>query len=199
MEENPRRPRPNKRAHKAQSTSRPVSPPLTSSSSSSKDLDRFTRAGETGECSVDCTGQSCRSCSAALVADCVALCCCPLAVVSLIGLAFIKVPCAVGKRCFGRSKRKEKEKRKPCVGRKQSVGVGRGNEKGCFGKEEEFGVRIVRGRSRETVLEFGEKEGVETEAVEADKVLLEMYQLGHLGFGRVSYTETQPNGIIGNR
>ncbi|KAH9605704.1 hypothetical protein KSS87_015507, partial [Heliosperma pusillum] len=48
---------------------------------------------------IDCSGEHCRSCAVSLMADCVAVCCCPLALVSLLALAFVKVPYLAGRRC----------------------------------------------------------------------------------------------------
>lgn len=96
-----------------------------------------------------------------------ALCCCPLAVVSLLVLAFIKVPYVVGRRCLGRRKPKKE------------------------GTDRE--------RTRDIVFEFGEGEMLEQRKslckglIELDNVFLDLYQVGHLGFGRVSFTGIQPN------
>ncbi|KAH9611619.1 hypothetical protein KSS87_020865, partial [Heliosperma pusillum] len=48
---------------------------------------------------IDCSGEHCQSCAVSLMADCVAVCCCPLALVSLLALAFVKVPYLAGRRC----------------------------------------------------------------------------------------------------
>ncbi|KAK0590334.1 hypothetical protein LWI29_025518 [Acer saccharum] len=61
---------------------------------------------------IDCSGKYCRSCTAGLIADCVALCCCPCAVLNILALAFVKIPYKVGKRCLGLGKNKDKVKRK---------------------------------------------------------------------------------------
>ncbi|BBH00417.1 hypothetical protein Prudu_010396 [Prunus dulcis] len=64
---------------------------------------------------IECSGKYCKSCSGALIADCVALCCCPCALLNLLTLAFVKVPWMVGRKCLGLGKskgQKRKSKRK---------------------------------------------------------------------------------------
>ncbi|XP_021755243.1 uncharacterized protein LOC110720511 [Chenopodium quinoa] len=158
---------------------------------------RFT-SEEAGDSSVECSGKQCRSCAAALVADCVAVCCCPLALVSLLALAFVKVPYLVGRRCL----RKRKNRKRKCC----KIG-----ENGTSIDINSRDISLISGRLSQSksdiIFEFG-KEGdninnnnQELEerrsfcaAFEADKVLFELYQVGHLGFGRVSFTGIQPFG-----
>ncbi|CAD6230495.1 unnamed protein product [Miscanthus lutarioriparius] len=59
----------------------------------------------------DCTAQMCRSCVAVTLADAIALGCCPCAVVSLLGLAFVKAPLALARRCLRRLRRRRGELR----------------------------------------------------------------------------------------
>ncbi|KAL5540614.1 hypothetical protein UlMin_043189 [Ulmus minor] len=152
---------------------------------------------------IECSGQSCRSCTAAMIADCVALCCCPCAVVNFLALAFVKVPWTVGRKCLGLGKKKEKklESKRKC--RKSEAQNDRQN-----GVVERDSVNPRKERVEEGVLseiswlEFGdrveEEEEEERECVsarfEAERVWLELYQVGHLGFGRVSFTGIPPQG-----
>ncbi|XP_062230417.1 uncharacterized protein LOC133928198 [Phragmites australis] len=55
-------------------------------------------------------GWRCRSFAAAVIADCVALGCCPCAVVSLLGLLLVKAPLVVGRRCVGRLRRRRRRR-----------------------------------------------------------------------------------------
>ncbi|KAK9734989.1 hypothetical protein RND81_04G175700 [Saponaria officinalis] len=136
--------------------------------------------------SVDCTGEYCRSCAASLLADCVAVCCCPLALVSFLALAFVKVPYLVGRRCWQKRKKLRKCKK----------------VEGCIEHDMVMykDVDLVTGRlswgKSDIVFEFGDEDEIEERksfcaAFEADKVLMELYQIGHLGFGRVSFTGIQ--------
>lgn len=180
MEENP--PRISGKDPRTKKASRP--------GSSSRNT-RFATEQGTGD-SFDCSGKQCRSCAASLIADCVAVCCCPMALVSLLALAFVKVPYLVGRR-YLRRKRSKKSKKvgeissgtlDPNVVMSGSFVTGAG--------------RLSLGKS-DIVLEFGDDEELEERksfcaAFEADKVLLELYQVGHLGFGRVSFTGIQSFG-----
>ncbi|KAI3463008.1 hypothetical protein Pfo_019671 [Paulownia fortunei] len=80
---------------------------------------------------VACTGKSCQSCTAGVIADCVAVCCCPCAVVNILALAFVKLPWAVARKCLGRRKKKSRrkvleEKRKCCEGIEMEFQTGEG-------------------------------------------------------------------------
>lgn len=123
---------------------------------------------------IECSGKRCRSCTGGLVADCVALCCCPCAVVSFFTLAFFKAPWMMGRRCLGLGKKKKEKKRK-CEGEID------GNSRNGRVEVEisEFGIGFEDGE---------EKEGNLSARFEAERVWLELYQLGHLGFGRVSFS-----------
>lgn len=134
-------------------------------------------AGDGYEC-------SCRSCAAAMIADCVALCCCPCAVVNFLAFAFVKVPWAVGRRCLGAGKRKRKKK--------TAAERGGYDTDGDVVGEEDSRERWWR---EEGVLEISRsEEGMECVSArfEAERVWLELYQIGHLGFGRLSFTGIQP-------
>lgn len=125
---------------------------------------------------IKCSGKSCRSCTAGIIADCVAVCCCPCAVVNLLTLAFVKVPYMMGRKCLG--KRKKKKKREMVLERERE---------GIFWREKEMGVEIGIGEE----LGLEKEENNYSARFEAEKVWLELYQVGHLGFGRVSFTGIQ--------
>ncbi|KAL8132449.1 uncharacterized protein LOC141710661 [Apium graveolens] len=121
------------------------------------------RAGEDcgGDGQPKCSG---KSCTAGVIADCVALCCCPCALVNLLTLAFVKVPYMIGKKCLIKRKRKNKKK-------VNGVESQRSEEVEWVKNESNWGGRL-----------------------EEEKIWLELYQIGHLGFGRLSFTELQSLG-----
>ncbi|KAL0431656.1 UNVERIFIED_CONTAM: hypothetical protein Sradi_0791600 [Sesamum radiatum] len=162
------------------------SPASTSSSAAAvKDCRRLRRHSvdeDVGD-PVACTGKSCQSCTAGVIADCVAVCCCPCAVVSILALAFVKLPWAVARKCLGRQRRKRmlEERRKRGGGDRDGI-----SEKG----------RVEEGMSEIVLSCRGGVIGEEEEEVndhfsaefKAEEVWLELYEVGHLGFGRVSFT-----------
>ncbi|KAF8390420.1 hypothetical protein HHK36_024946 [Tetracentron sinense] len=109
---------------------------------------------------IECSGQYCRSCTASLLADCVAVCCCPCAVLSLLALAFVKVPLMVGRRCLGLGKKKGRR----LNGKKDGVIERNGSSR----KERE--LEVPGG--------VGEEEQKENFCArfEAERVWLELYQ-----------------------
>ncbi|KAH0907351.1 hypothetical protein HID58_039178, partial [Brassica napus] len=140
--------------------------------------------------SLKCSGKRCRSWAAAAIADCVALCCCPCAIINFLTLTFVKVPWTIGRRCLGRSRNKKKKKRK--LHMRQDRGkficedvfeMAGGDEK-CGG-----GVGCCGGGDYDD--HRGDDESRISARVEAERVWLELYQIGHLGFGRVSFTGIQ--------
>ncbi|KAJ0243518.1 hypothetical protein HA466_0195620 [Hirschfeldia incana] len=158
-----------------------------------------------GDNKVKCSGKRCRSWAAAAIADCVALCCCPCAIINFLTLTFVKVPWMIGRRCLGRSRNKKKKKK-----RKLHIRQGRGNgedvddhegdEKcgggvvGCCGGGDYDDHRFVVERDGSLTKEEasrGDDESRISARVEAERVWLELYQIGHLGFGRVSFTGIQ--------
>ncbi|XP_052188150.1 uncharacterized protein LOC127798660 [Diospyros lotus] len=120
---------------------------------------------------VKCSGEYCRSCAAAAVADCVAVCCCPCAVLSFFALAFFKAPWMVGRRCLGLGKKKAKK----------------------LEKKRQYETEMD-GSSRKESVEVATSEIVSGGFQDEERVWLELYQLGHLGFGRVSFTGIQSQG-----
>ncbi|KAL1538561.1 hypothetical protein AAHA92_27291 [Salvia divinorum] len=109
---------------------------------------------------VACTGKSCESCAARAIGDCVALCCCPCAVVNCFVLAFVRLPWAVARRRLRRSRRR--------------VEV-----------EEERKSDTLDEGMLEVVAAEAAGEGAE-ECVSAEELWFELAEIGHLGFGRVS-------------
>ncbi|XAR51873.1 hypothetical protein NMG60_11006654 [Bertholletia excelsa] len=137
-----------------------------------------------------CSGKHCRSCTAGMLADCVAICCCPCAVVSFLALACFKAPLMMGKRCLGfRGKRVQKSERKR-----------RREEIVTEGVREDIDENSVQAGIEEGSAEMGTgcEDGLQREDLsansEAEKLWLDLYQIGHLGFGRVSFTGTQCQG-----
>ncbi|XP_042001639.1 uncharacterized protein LOC121751006 [Salvia splendens] len=131
---------------------RKASPPSSSSSSAAAVNRCWSR--HSAEEEVGCTGRSCQSCTAGVIADCVAVCCCPCAVVNIFTLAFVKLPWSVARRCIGR--RRERRRR----------------------LEEAMTSEIVVNIGEELL---NDELGAE---LKGEEVWLELYELGHLGFGR---------------
>ncbi|KAK4282401.1 hypothetical protein QN277_013783 [Acacia crassicarpa] len=112
---------------------------------------------------IECSGKYCRSCTAGMIADCVALCCCPCAVLHCFALAFVKAPWMAGRRCLGLGKKKKKTKRI-----EDDVVLERNQ-------------REVNTRS--DLVEESMREIVSGEMTfESEKVWKEMYEIGHFGF-----------------
>ncbi|KAL6994349.1 hypothetical protein U1Q18_012455 [Sarracenia purpurea var. burkii] len=136
---------------------------------------------------IGCSGKNCRSCTAGLIADCVAVCCCPCAVVSFFALVFLKAPWMMGRRCLGLGKKKRRrlEKKRKCERIEGDGGVG------IDGNSRKRGVEV--GTLEMTTGSEGEEEQQNNLSArfEAERVWFELYQLGHLGFGRVSFTGIQ--------
>ncbi|KAI3784724.1 hypothetical protein L1987_43829 [Smallanthus sonchifolius] len=131
-----------------------------------------------GDPEVGCSGKSCRSCTVGVIADCVAVCCCPCAVVNIFTLTFFKLPWMIGRKCLGlgnkrkkKIKNDEKEKDLSAISRK---------DEGLETKSE-----TLRALEEEEVKdEYGAR-------FEAEKVWLELSKVDQLGFGRVSFTGIQ--------
>ncbi|KAL5725128.1 hypothetical protein ACHQM5_008308 [Ranunculus cassubicifolius] len=139
---------------------------------------------------IECSGKYCSSCTASIVADCIAVCCCPCAIANLVILTFVKVPYMMGRRCLGFMKKKRrmlgKKEKKKTKKKKNEEQVMERN--GNLRKD----PRVIMEESSPENLnrcENGEEEPENFSAsYEAERVWLEMYQLGHLGFGRVSFS-----------
>ncbi|XP_062185696.1 uncharacterized protein LOC133889219 [Phragmites australis] len=144
----------------------------------------------------DCTAQSCRSCVAVTLADVIALGCCPCAVVSLLGLAFVKAPLAVARRCLRRLRRRQGDLRHkkrvrdmdPAAKAKCRAG-GRGHwvpeaDADAALKGEEVLETDARGAAARRASSSS------SGRLDAEKVWMEMYRVGHWGFGRLSISVT---------
>ncbi|XP_025818903.1 uncharacterized protein LOC112895198 [Panicum hallii] len=155
----------------------------------------------------DCTAQTCRSCVAVTLADVIALGCCPCAVVSLLGLAFVKAPLAVARRCLRRLRRRHGELRHkkrvrdmdPAAKAKCRAAAAVGHShgalevldadaaaKGALGLEAD-----ARGEAATRARASNSSSG----RLDAEKVWMEMYRVGHWGFGRLSISVTPPTPV----
>ncbi|XP_074566498.1 uncharacterized protein LOC141823130 [Curcuma longa] len=133
--------------------------------------DEEAAAAEKVECS--------RSCTAVVVADCVALGCCPCAVAAALGwLALVKVPWAASRRCMRMLRRSLRRRR---VGDDD-----RSNEAAKKKASPRVVEEAVARRSDwEAALELVEGMGSK---FEPDRVWFELYQIGQWGFGRLSFS-----------
>jgi hypothetical protein len=124
-------------------------------------------------------GWRCRSCAAAAIADCVALGCCPCAVVALLALALVRAPLAVGRRLRMRRRSALRRKRVRDVAAKVAPRAAPGAGSGTTPLDPAAAATPVRQQQQQT----------QTQAeVEELAWLDEMYRVGHWGFGRVSFS-----------
>ncbi|TVU35651.1 hypothetical protein EJB05_17552, partial [Eragrostis curvula] len=137
----------------------------------------------------DCTAQSCRSCVAVTLADAIALGCCPCAVVSLLGLAFVKAPLAVARRCLRRLRRRRGELRhKKRVRDMDPAGAAAKCRRRGLPDADAWKGEVV-------VLEDAAARRASSSSsgrLDAEKVWMEMYRVGQWGFGRLSVSVTPP-------
>ncbi|CAN6331954.1 unnamed protein product [Urochloa humidicola] len=130
----------------------------------------------------------CRSCAAVAIADCVALGCCPCAVVSLLGLALVKAPLAVGRRCVGRLRR-----RRRFVLHKKRVRDAAANAAACDrdkGAKADTSSAAAVDDAPASAATVAASAPTPAAPGEAEAWLDEMYRVGHWGFGRVSFSES---------
>lgn len=168
---------------------------------------------------IECTGKSCKSCTAGVVADCVALCCCPCAVIDILTLAFFRIPWTMGRKYLGKSKKSEKKKKKNNNNKKKMIQNKKKEEemeksysyRDCVtyeldsidGRVSTRSVRdeeIVTGNLKKSLgIVIGEEDKNNTSAkFDVEQFWLDLYeQVGHLGFGRVSYTGIPSQGNTG--
>ncbi|KAG8077448.1 hypothetical protein GUJ93_ZPchr0007g4994 [Zizania palustris] len=134
----------------------------------------------------DGTAQSCLSCVAVTMADCIALGCCPCAVVSLLGLAFVKVPFAVARRCVRRlRRRKGRLRQKKRVRDLDPAGAAKRATRGGHAEPlADAGAATLKGHDADVVA--AALPGPVVASSDVEKVWLELYQVGHWGFGRLS-------------
>ncbi|CAN4082441.1 unnamed protein product [Withania somnifera] len=152
---------------------------------------------------IECTGKSCKSCTAGVVADCVALCCCPCAVIDILALAFLKIPWMMGRKCLGNGKKKEMEKSysyRDCVTYELDSTDGRVSTRSVKVEDEQ----VITANAKNTLgIVIGEKEEVKDKnnvsaKFDAEEFWLDLYeQVGHSGFGRVSFTGIPSQGNTG--
>ncbi|KAJ8775353.1 hypothetical protein K2173_020357 [Erythroxylum novogranatense] len=170
-------------------------PPRVSCKYASRHTRKISYTVDESEDTIECSGKYCQSCTAGLIADCIALCCCPCALVNLFTLAFVKVPWTIGRRCLGRVKKKtkNKNKKKPesdikC--KKNSSSSSEGDNTMVVERDEKLRKRREEEEIWEIETVFSEVEDMArfSAKLEAERVWLELYQVGHLGFGRVSFT-----------
>ncbi|XP_076944815.1 uncharacterized protein LOC143615603 [Bidens hawaiensis] len=129
---------------------------------------------------VKCSGKACQSCTARVIADCVAVCCCPCAVVNFFTLAFLKVPWMMGRRYLSKKKKKKRK-----LKNEGKDGISRKDQ----GENEDLGkVTAVEGKDDES------GSGKYSARFEAERVWLELYRVDNLGFGRVSFSGIQSLG-----
>lgn len=161
----------------------------------------------------DCTAQTCRSCVAVTLADAIALGCCPCAVVSLLGLAFVKAPLALARRCLQRLRRRRGELRHKtrvrdvdgpaakakCRRSSDAGGGGRGHgamealdAADAASKAAWWGLEAdARGEAAMRAARASNSSSA-SGRLDAEKVWMEMYRAGHWGFGRLSISVTPP-------
>ncbi|GJM89785.1 hypothetical protein PR202_ga06005 [Eleusine coracana subsp. coracana] len=147
--------------------------------------------GESPTTTTAAARRRCRSCAAFAIADCVALGCCPCAVVSLLGLALVKAPLVVGRRCVGRLRRRRRllllDKRVRDVAADEEK-KGGDAKKLALAPGPTAGIApdwAVAGGPTTTTTGLG--------TTEAELAWLEeMYRVGHWGFGRVSFSGESP-------
>ncbi|XP_047156558.1 uncharacterized protein LOC124827528 [Vigna umbellata] len=121
---------------------------------------------------IRCSGKHCGSSCGGYIADCVAVCCCPCAVLHCCVLALVKGPFLVGRKCLRLGKKK---------GKKKNKNKKKGHEYDDDDDEEKVKENVS---GSDVVLEM---DSVTVNAgFDAEKVWRELYQIGHLDFGRVS-------------
>ncbi|WVZ99652.1 hypothetical protein U9M48_044915 [Paspalum notatum var. saurae] len=135
------------------------------------------------------TTATCRSCAAVAIADCVALGCCPCAVVSLLGLALVKAPLAVGRRCVARLRTRRRFR---LLLRKKRVRDADAVVAPCArGKAAAATTPPPPGEGVAAVAAApGQGQQAEAELAWVD----EMYPVSHWGFGRVSFSDPSVSG-----
>ncbi|EES01147.1 uncharacterized protein LOC8058214 [Sorghum bicolor] len=136
-----------------------------------------------------CTRQTCGTCSASAVASCVALCCCPCAVVSCLTLALIKAPYVAGRRCVARIARRRL--RKARTRRVRDVDEDDEEDKQQQGprrSKELWGIDLPRAAVDDGADDGSGRAKVSSRMDVSEKVWADMYQVGLWGFGRLSFS-----------
>jgi hypothetical protein len=127
---------------------------------------------------IECSGKYCKSCTTGLIADCVALCCCPCVVLHCFALAFIKAPWIMGRKCLGLGNKNKNKNKSGCCHKRKCI---KGHQD----------VNVVLEGNKKMDLKIGWPTSPMNSVnvgFEAEKVWHELYQIGHLDFGRVSFT-----------
>jgi hypothetical protein len=143
------------------------------------------------ECA-ECSTQTCQSCSAFVMGDCIALCCCPCSVVHLLAFSLVKAPYLVGRRCYKilTKKRRFLQKRISDVGESDGEIVIGLKYKDFDSKSGELGMGVWG-------MGLGDCKNVSngrlSAKLDAEKIWMDLYQVGHWGFGRISFS-TNPLG-----
>ncbi|CAL5186230.1 unnamed protein product [Lathyrus oleraceus] len=130
---------------------------------------------------IECSGKNCKSCTSGLVADCIALCCCPCIVLHCFALGFIKAPWILGRKCLGLGSKNKNKKKRCCHKKKCKMANKDVDDVVTEGKKEE-GLDVEQQTSPMDNVHVNVE-------FEAEKVWHELYQIGHLGFGRVSFSK----------
>ncbi|WOK91549.1 pentatricopeptide repeat-containing protein [Canna indica] len=139
---------------------------------------------------VSCSGESCRSCTAVTIAGCIALSCCPCAVVSMLALTLVKLPWVVSRRCLMSLRRRGASLRR------RVAHVGDADH-----KVRDMVVVGREGRSsdmKRNKWNEQQRHGSLPSRIEADdRVWMELYHVGNWGFGRVSFSGIQREWRLG--
>ncbi|XP_031495542.1 uncharacterized protein LOC116261075 [Nymphaea colorata] len=130
---------------------------------------------------IHCSCKSFQSCSANLLADCVALCCCPCAILNMLVLTFVRLPWNVGKRSM------KYLKRKALVARRRRKKNGNRQEKENVLLTVASEPALLAAPPVLMTSLFGEDGDGFSAFLEAEKMWAELHQVGYLGFGRVSF------------
>lgn len=139
--------------------------------------------------------QSCGTCGASAVANCVALCCCPCAVVSCFTLALVKAPYVAGRRWVRLAQKRRIRGTLRKTKRVRSLDDQLDNVEGLDGTERaskeywtgELGRPTASGWWGNTNDVTVSGEGRMRVSV-TEKAWMEMYEVGHWGFGRLSFS-----------
>jgi hypothetical protein len=133
------------------------------------------------------------------IADCVALGCCPCAVVSMLALALVKAPLVVGRRCVGRLRRRRRfilhKKRVRDVAASAAAATTTITAAAC---DRDKGAKKTEapppGAGRTAAADATTAASAPSPGqAEAELAWLdEMYRVGHWGFGRVSSSGKTP-------
>ncbi|KAG9159669.1 hypothetical protein Leryth_017389 [Lithospermum erythrorhizon] len=141
---------------------------------------------------IECTGKSCKSCTGGLIADCVAVSCLALVLfLNILAFTFLKIPYLMGRKWLskGRMKIKSKEKKKWELIKEKTSKRGVAALEGRNGNSRRVSVENEEVGLENEAMELGNEEVKNHfSAQEEEMFWLELYRIGHLGFGRVSFS-----------